>query len=138
MQSNLFKLLVTRNHDLASVWFSIRLLMSPILRLVYKLHLAPTTSLLPLYALKLIAGYGVGDTTSSAYNAIVLLFTWYCCHGHSPVLKNRKVVYIVSISYFKRENNTIILSLYFCLQDEMQQAMLHYTIAKYLVLCHTS
>ena len=55
--------------------------MSPILRLVYELHLVPTTFLLPLHVLELIVGYDIGDTTSSAYNVMVLLFTWYYYQG---------------------------------------------------------
>ena len=79
------------NHDFASVWFGIRLLMSPILRLVYELHLVPTTFLLPLHVLILTFGCGIGDTTSSAYNVMVLLFTRCCCRRRPLIRKNGKV-----------------------------------------------
>ena len=69
------------NYDFALVWFGTRLLMSPILRLVHELHLVPTTFLLPLYVLIPTVGCGIDDTTSSAYNVMVLLFTRYCCDG---------------------------------------------------------
>ena len=80
------------NHNFASVWFGIRLLMSRILRLVHELHLVPTTFLLPLHVLILIVSFGVGDTTSSAYNAMVLLFTRCCCRRHPPIPKKQKKV----------------------------------------------
>ena len=73
-------LLVIINYNFASVWFSTRLLISPILRLVHKLYPLPTIFLLPLYVIKLIVGCGIGSSTSSVYNAMVLLFMWCCCH----------------------------------------------------------
>ena len=90
MRNLILNLLIPINYDLALVWFSVRLLMSPILRLVYELHLAPTTFLLCLHVLILIAVYGIGNTTSLAYNVMVLLFMQYYCRGHSLVLKKRK------------------------------------------------
>ena len=64
--------------------------MSLILRLVHKLHPLPTTFVLPLYVIILMASYGISVATSSAYNVMVLLFMRYCCYGRSPVLKKRK------------------------------------------------
>ena len=49
VEALVWELLVTINHDFALVSFGARLLMSPILKFVYKLHLLSTTFLLPLH-----------------------------------------------------------------------------------------